>query len=336
MTHIRSRTDSAANWAAENPVLQDGERGHERNTRKSKTGDGVTAWNDLAYEVSAVVATKADVGLDQVDNTADMDKPITSAQDAINDALAADLAGKASLASPVFTGNPQAPTPAVADADTSIATTAFVAAAVAASSLPQALSSARPTHREGLLIYEIDTDQIMVSDGTNWLPVWYKTPPVDGVGSVQWRRKSATQNLTNSSVLVNDLHLTFPGLANAVYELNLTLFLTVTGSSSAADFKCTLNGPAGGTWGGFGLVPDLALTGTSGSIDVAPWPPGSAFGGVKGVGVSPSATTEVHLRASVTIGATPGDVTFQWAQNTATAVQTSVLLGSRMRIERII
>jgi hypothetical protein len=39
-----------------------------------------------------------------------------------------DMALKASLASPIFTGNPTAPTPATADNDTSIATTAFVKA----------------------------------------------------------------------------------------------------------------------------------------------------------------------------------------------------------------
>jgi hypothetical protein len=38
--------------------------------------------------------------------------------------------GYATLASPVFTGNPQAPTPTAGDSDTSIATTAFVAAAL--------------------------------------------------------------------------------------------------------------------------------------------------------------------------------------------------------------
>ena len=47
--------------------------------------------------------------------------------------LQAALTAKAALASPVFTGNPTAPTPAVSDNDTSIATTAFVTAAVAAS-----------------------------------------------------------------------------------------------------------------------------------------------------------------------------------------------------------
>lgn len=40
--------------------------------------------------------------------------------------LSTDLAAKAPLASPVFTGNPTAPTPTAGDNDTSIATTAFV------------------------------------------------------------------------------------------------------------------------------------------------------------------------------------------------------------------
>jgi hypothetical protein len=46
--------------------------------------------------------------------------------------LVSDLALKAALASPTFTGDPKAPTPTAGDNDTSIATTAFVTAAVAA------------------------------------------------------------------------------------------------------------------------------------------------------------------------------------------------------------
>lgn len=46
--------------------------------------------------------------------------------------LVSDLALKAPLASPVFTGNPTAPTPTAGDNDTSIATTAFVTNAVTA------------------------------------------------------------------------------------------------------------------------------------------------------------------------------------------------------------
>ena len=57
-----------------------------------------------------------------------IDEPDVAAAAAIT-ALQAD---KAPLASPAFTGNPTAPTPAAADNDTSIATTAFVKAAIAA------------------------------------------------------------------------------------------------------------------------------------------------------------------------------------------------------------
>lgn len=51
--------------------------------------------------------------------------PVTLAESQITN-LVADLAAKAPLASPVFTGNPTAPTPAVDDNDTSLATTAYV------------------------------------------------------------------------------------------------------------------------------------------------------------------------------------------------------------------
>lgn len=46
--------------------------------------------------------------------------------------IATAIATKADTASPAFTGNPTAPTPSVGDDDTSIATTAFVQAAIAA------------------------------------------------------------------------------------------------------------------------------------------------------------------------------------------------------------
>lgn len=48
-TRIRLRRDTAANWAAANPVLELGEPGVETDTRKTKYGDGVTPWNGLSY-----------------------------------------------------------------------------------------------------------------------------------------------------------------------------------------------------------------------------------------------------------------------------------------------
>jgi hypothetical protein len=102
---------------------------------------------------TALGLTKADVGLGDVDNTSDVDKPISTAQqglvidsladgdtthapsrNVVFDAIAtitAALTGKAPLASPTFTGTPTAPTPTAGDDDTSVATTEFVQGEIA-------------------------------------------------------------------------------------------------------------------------------------------------------------------------------------------------------------
>ncbi len=56
---IRFRRGTAAEWAAANPVLADGEPGHEIDTGVVKIGDGVTAWNSIAVTVGAVTGHDA-------------------------------------------------------------------------------------------------------------------------------------------------------------------------------------------------------------------------------------------------------------------------------------
>jgi len=45
----KQRTDTAANWTANNPTLLSGELGFESDTGKAKLGDGSTAWTSLSY-----------------------------------------------------------------------------------------------------------------------------------------------------------------------------------------------------------------------------------------------------------------------------------------------
>lgn len=119
---ILIRRDTAANWTANNPTLAAGEFGHETDTGKLKLGTGAIAWNSLGYQnnvtsvngqtgaVSGLAptadptftgtvsgVTKGMVGLGNVDNTSDANKPVSTAQQ-----TALDL--KAALASPTFTG----------------------------------------------------------------------------------------------------------------------------------------------------------------------------------------------------------------------------------------
>lgn len=46
---LQCRTDTAANWTSQNPVLLQGELGYESDTKKSKLGDGSTVWANLSY-----------------------------------------------------------------------------------------------------------------------------------------------------------------------------------------------------------------------------------------------------------------------------------------------
>lgn len=80
-----------------------------------------------------------------------------------DDARIVAVATKAPLASPVFTGNPQAPTPSPGDNDTSIATTAFVQDAVAAVPVVAWFTTgdAKLTFKTAA-----DTGWVMMNDGT--------------------------------------------------------------------------------------------------------------------------------------------------------------------------
>lgn len=126
MTHIEQRVDTAANLASSNPVLNKGEMAWESGaTPKAKLGDGVTAYNALPYAVLPAATLASPVF------TGDPKAPTPATAD--NDTSIATTAfvkaqGYAPIASPIFTGDPTAPTPATGDNDTSVATTAFVKA----------------------------------------------------------------------------------------------------------------------------------------------------------------------------------------------------------------
>lgn len=74
-------------------------------------------------ETALQSVTKASVGLGNVDNTSDVNKPVSTAQQVALDK-------KANLASPILTGTPTAPTAAESTNTQQIATTAFVDRAV--------------------------------------------------------------------------------------------------------------------------------------------------------------------------------------------------------------
>ena len=100
---------------------------NDRLTIERDSGDIVISGNiNLAagreFQVDGTALAKSDVGLGNVDNTADSAKPVSSAQQ-----TALNL--KSNLASPALTGDPTCPNQSSGDSSTKIANTAYVDAA---------------------------------------------------------------------------------------------------------------------------------------------------------------------------------------------------------------
>ena len=128
--------------------------------------------------------------------------------------LVSDLALKAPLASPAFTGNPTAPTPTAGDNDTSIATTAFVTAAVAgASGGSSVLVSDTPPvgAPDNTLWWESDTGLLWIkyNDGTStqWV-IACPQPDVSSLATIAYvdagdanSLKYSAQSLTSTQQL---------------------------------------------------------------------------------------------------------------------------------------
>ena len=102
--------------------------------------------------------TKADIGLGNVDNTSDLNKPIsTSTQNAL------DL--KSNITSPVFIGIPTAPTATKGNNTTQIATTAFVQEAISDGVLGDMLKSIYDTQNKATDVFDyIDNKTTEIGD----------------------------------------------------------------------------------------------------------------------------------------------------------------------------
>lgn len=119
---------SGATWTIDNNTVSNAKLATmATKTYKGRTSAGTGNAEDVAVATlkADLGLVKADVGLGNVDNTSDANKPVSTAQQ-----TALDL--KANLASPTFTGTPAAPTASQGTNTTQLATTAYVIAEIAA------------------------------------------------------------------------------------------------------------------------------------------------------------------------------------------------------------
>lgn len=149
-------------------------------------------------------------------------------------------------------------------------------------------------------------------------------------------RKAADQPVTNNAAIVPDTHLQFSALASRFYIVTAMLIVTQSANSTAADFKIGFSLPAGATWTGGAPNPDASIGTTA--VGSGNWT--AQFGAAAatlsyGLDGNAANFTALFLHATVAMSTTAGTVALAWAQNTATAITTTVKGGSYLKAELI-
>jgi hypothetical protein len=148
------------------------------------------------------------------------------------------------------------------------------------------------------------------------------------LNAVRWSRLTAAVPITNSIGFIAT-GISFTALANAVFELEMTLLY---GGPAAADIKFDLQGPAGGN---AQITPNGLVVGTaaaSGDIDRIVL---NGFGTAWASGADGTNANCAKPSALITIAGTSGTVSLRFAQNAANATTTNLFAGSRARMTRI-
>lgn len=133
---------------------------------------------------------------------------------------------------------------------------------------------------------------------------------------IQAVSKTADEEVTNSTTLQNDDHLVLPVAASSRYFFHL--FLRVKGDTANPDIKFGWSLPTGGTmsWLGAGETQNTAGELTESSVETL------TIGDISAANIEP-----VHYVGVVQVGATAGNLQFQFAQNTLDATNGIIVLA---------
>jgi hypothetical protein len=152
------------------------------------------------------------------------------------------------------------------------------------------------------------------------------------LGGPLFVRKTADESVTSSTTYQNDDHLALAVVANAVYEMDLSIIYS---AASAGDIKTSLAGPAGSVFGGLiDYVADTAINGALIVAAVSAAPLDGADYDVPGGGVGSSKLGQ-RWRGLVRTAATAGTLQFKWAQLTSSGTASTVHIDSFLLLKRI-
>ncbi len=142
-------------------------------------------------------------------------------------------------------------------------------------------------------------------------------------------RKTANENVNNSTVLQDDDHLAIAVEANAVYLMEAFLLYS---TDPAADIKLQFTGPAGATldWGRGGIDSGATTTTTGASKTAIAIAAAVTLGGIT------SNTTQLFAmpRGTLVTAGTAGTFRLQWCQQAGVANNSTLYAQSWVRLQR--
>jgi len=166
---------------------------------------------------------------------------------------------------------------------------------------------------EGMPSWLEDYDDLWVYNGTAYVPI---------AGSPT-AYKTVDETINNNAALQNDNDLFVAVAANAYYEGELNILFT---SSAGAGLKVDFTAPAGAS-----MEVSSFLVVVSGALTFNKTNPLGAVSGIVSAGTAAPYTNKFVLKTA----ATAGVLQFRWAQNAAQVSDTTVSLGSSLRLRRI-
>jgi hypothetical protein len=136
---------------------------------------------------------------------------------------------------------------------------------------------------------------------------------------------TADSSIVNNSTAFVSTNLVIAVAANTTYAMES---FVIFDSSATADYKCNFLLPVGATmlmslWGSGVGATAVDSTIFHDSLAVTTLPAG---------GVASGTLMTLRTAGTITIAATAGNVTYQFAQNTATAVNTFIKTGSWIKV----
>lgn len=310
-TRIKLRSDTAANWAAANPILAAGEIGLvvEGALRRAKVGDGATAWNVLDWAFEAAGGGGGAAAFADLTDKASADLP------AINTPLATALSGKAAT-SHTHTASQISDSTAIGRAILT-ATDQFAARAELGAEATGNLLFTSENPAAAKFALEVGS--------TGDLLFQALTPAAarETLGVI--RRVMASDALATSTTPVSAPDLTFPVEAGKLYRVDLNLIVQSLGT---VGYQVAMTYPTNARIGqGQALAlnnftvktPNLGLTSTTLNTNTAGNPNGVT-----------AVSGWVYLRPTVN-----GNVEFSAAQQTAGTGTVGLLTGSIITVTEI-